>query len=459
MSLQAPERQTWVVSAPTRYAKNADVHLAYQVVGDGPVDVLAFSPGMLPIDAMEEEPALRRFFERLTSFSRLIRFDLRGIGQSDPVGLASPPTLEQWMSDAVAVLDAVNVAQAAVFAPEESSLVALMLAATYPERVRSLVIVNGTASVVADDDYPIGIPRAVLEDFVEVNLEADAVDRGLDFLALAVPTVANDESFRSWWVRAGNRGASPTVARTLLNVLMFTDVRRLLPLVRVPTLVLHRQGNSVYEVAHGRYLAEHIAGAKFVELDGADHLYWVGRTDSMLEEIEEFLTGARGRGRSDRVLATVLLTDIVGSTQRLSETGDQAWRELLDRHDIAVQRQLERFGGRPIKTTGDGVLATFDGPARAIVCARAIRDAAAQIGLEIRAGIHTGEIELRDQDVAGLAVHIAARVQALANPGEVLVSRTVTDLTAGSGICYEARGDYELKGVPGSWQLFAVTEA
>ena len=443
----------------TRYARNGDVHIAYQVVGDGPPDLLAFSFGMLPIDTIGEEPQLRRFQDRLAELSRLIRFDVRGVGLSDPFAPTSPPTLEQWMGDAVAVLDAAGSEQAAVFAPAYSSLIAIMLAATHPDRVRSLVIVNGAARLIEGDDYPIGVPRHIMEEVVDVNIEADAVERGVDFLAMAGPSVAKDETFRNWWVRAGNRGASPAVARSILSMVSYADVRPVLPLVRVPTLILQRRDCLVNMRALGQYLADNIADSKYVELEGPDYLHWVGDTDLMLEEIEEFLTGTRSRGRASRVLATVLLTDIVGSTQRLSESGDQSWRHLLDRHDVAVQRQLDRFGGQQIKTTGDGVLATFDGPARAITCARAIREAALQIGLEIRAGIHTGEVELRQNDIAGLAVHIAARVESLADPGEILVSRTVTDLTAGSGINYNDRGEHALKGVPGNWRLFAVAEA
>jgi class 3 adenylate cyclase len=440
----------------TRYARSGDVHIAYQLLGTGPPDVLLFSFGVLPIDAVAEEPGLDRFHRRLASFGRLIRFDPRGVGLSDPVAPASPPTLEQWMADAVAVLDAAGSERAAVLSTGEASLEALLLATTHPWRVSHLVLVNGTARVARADDYPPGIPMPVLMRFLDVIVEPDAVDQGYDFLAVAAPSTAGDDAFRRWWVRAGNRGASPATAKAILSVRLLSDVRPLLPLVTLPTLVLHRNARF-YGVGHGRYLAEHIAGAKLVELPGPDHLFWVGDdTRNMLEEIEEFLTGVRRVGSPDRVLATVLLTDIVGSTERLAEMGESRWRDMLDRHDAAVRRQIERFGGREVKHTGDGVLATFDGPARAVVCATAVREAAAQLGLDIRAGLHTGEVERRGDDIAGMAVHIVARVEALAGAGEILVSRTVVDLTAGSGIAFSDRGEHALKGVPDPWRLYAV---
>jgi len=439
-----------------RYTKSGGVDIAYQVLGAGSLDLLAFSSAVLPIDSMSEEPMLDRFHQRLASFSRLIRFDMRGVGMSDPVAPSNPPTLEQWAQDALAVLDTVGTEHAAVFAPRDTSLHAILLAATYPDRVHALVIVNGTARFTRGPDYPMGFPESMLVRFLEVNMEADAVERGLDYLAMAAPSVAGDDAFRAWWKRAGNRGASPSTARAIQAVYLWADVRPLLSLLRVPTLILHRRDNALTRVGHGRYLAEHIPEARYMELPGADDLYWVGDTDTMLDEIEEFLTGARRGPRADRVLLTVLFTDIVGSTAQMAQLGDRRWRDLLDRHDVATRRQLVRFRGREIKTTGDGVLATFDGPARAVSCACAIRDAAAELGLEIRAGVHTGEVELRGEDIGGMAVHIAARVAALAEPRQVLVSRTVVDLMVGSGITTQERGEYDLKGVPGRWRLSAV---
>jgi class 3 adenylate cyclase/DNA-binding CsgD family transcriptional regulator len=441
----------------THYARSGSVDIAYQVAGDADApDLLAFSSATMPIDSMSEEPMLDRFGQRLASFSRLIRFDLRGIGMSDPIAASDPPTLEQWAQDAIAVLDAAGSEQAAVFAPRDTSLHGIFLAATYPDRVRALVLVNGTARFSRGPDYPVGFPREMLENFLEVNMEPDAVERGLDYLALAAPSAGSDATFRAWWVRAGNRGASPSTARAIQAAYLFADVRPLLPLLRVPTLILHRRDNVLTRVGHGRYLAEHIAGANYVELPGADDLYWVGDTEIMLDEIEEFLIGVRPGPPADRVLLTVLFTDIVASTSHLAHLGDRRWGDLLDRHDMATRRQLVRFRGRQVKSTGDGVLATFDGPARAVSCACAIRDAAAQLGIEVRAGVHTGEVQVRGEDISGMAVHIAARVAALAQPRQVLVSRTVVDLMIGSGIATHERGDYTLKGVPGRWRLYAV---
>jgi class 3 adenylate cyclase len=448
-----------VAQAPSvQYAKHDDVHVAYHMRGDGGPDLLAFSSALLPIDSINEEPSLERFDQRLASFARLIRFDMRGVGMSDSVSPSDPPTLEQWMDDAVAVLDAVGSERAALFAPRDASLQAILLAATHPERVSSLVIVNGMARAMRAEDHPFGIPERLLDRFLEVNMEPDARERGFDMLSVAAPSKAGDESFRSWWNRAGNRGAGPATARAIQAVYLRADVRPLLPLVRAPTLVLHRRDNAMTRVAHGRHLADHIPDARYVELAGGDDLYWLGDADGLLDEVEEFLTGVRRGPDIERVLTTVLFTDIVGSTERAGEVGDHRWRELLDQHDETVRRHLERFRGREVKMTGDGVLATFDGPARAVLCARAIRDATARLGLSIRAGIHTGEVELRGDDIGGMAVNLASRIESQAEPNEVLVSRTVVDLVVGSGIETTDRGAHELKGVPGTWQLYAVED-
>jgi class 3 adenylate cyclase len=445
-------------SAHTRYAKCDDVHIAYEALGTGPLDLLVIAGSAVPIDSIKDEPSIDRFQRRLASFSRLVRFDLRGTGLSDPVSPSSPPTLEQWMQDAVAVMDAVGSERAAVFAVMGGAAPALLLAATHPERVQSLIVVNGWARMTRAPDYPAGIPQRLLDAARGVGTELDAIDQGYDALALRAPSVADNDAFRSWWDRAGNRGASPAMARAIASVLWQADVRELLPLVQVPTLVVHRRDNPFMRVGHGHYLAEHIPGARYVELTGADDLYWVGDTDSLIEEIEEFLTGVRhGPGR-DRMLATVLFTDIVASTERLVELGDPAWRNLLDSHDLAVRRQLKRFRGNEIKTTGDGVLATFDGPARAVHCACAIRNAASELGLQVRSGVHAGEVEIRGDDIGGLPVHIAARVTDLASGHEILVTSTVKDLVAGSGIQFADRGSHVLKGIPDAWQVFAVDD-
>jgi class 3 adenylate cyclase len=375
---------------------------------------------------------------------------------SDPTDPTGPTTLDQWVQDAVSVLDAAGSKRAAVLAPRDSSLQGILLAASFPERVTSLVVINGTARMARDDDYPFGIPQRILDRFLELNMEPDAVARGFDMLDFAAPSMAHDEAFRSWWVKAGYRGASPATSRALQAAYLRADVRRVLPFVRVPTLILHRRDNDMVRVGHGRYLAEQIPGARYVELDGADDLYWVGDTEVILAEIEEFLTGARRLADPDLVVATVLFSDIVGSTSRMARLGERAWSELLDRHDLVMRRQVERFGGTQVKSTGDGVLATFSGPAKAVLCAVAIRDSAAQLGLEVRVGVHTGQIEKRGADISGMAVHIAARVQELARSGEVLVTRTVVDIVVGSGIEFEAHGQRVLKGVPGRWAMFSV---
>ncbi|MHB8593842.1 MAG: adenylate/guanylate cyclase domain-containing protein, partial [Acidimicrobiales bacterium] len=369
---------------------------------------------------------------------------------------SAPPTHEQWVEDGLAVLDAVGSQRAALFAPFVNSIEGIMLAATYPERVSRLVIVNGAARTLWAPDYPVGIQRSSAGSFWRLGFDPDALEQGHDVLATMAPSVAKDPEFRAWWDRSGNRGATPAMAQAIADETFRSDVRHLLPLVRVPTLIIHRADSRSVGVGHGRYLAEHIAGSKYVELPGPDVPYWVGDTAEMLDEIEEFLTGVRGGVGVDRVLTTLLFTDIVGSTDRAAELGDQRWRDLLDRHDQSVRRQIDRLRGREVKAVGDGFVATFDSPGRAIECALAIRRELGALDIDVRAGIHTGEIEMRGDDVAGLTVHISARVSALADSGEVLVSSTVKDLVAGSGIEFEERGEHELRGVPGSWRLFAV---
>ncbi len=440
----------------TRYAKSGDVDIAYQVLGEGPIDLLLYTGGTIPIDCVDEEPSMARFQRRLASFGRLLRFDRRGVGLSDRGSTSVPPTTEQWMQDGIAVLDAVDSERAAVFAPLVGSPEGLMLAAMHPERVSGLIVVNGAARATWAPDYPDGLPQSLVDSSVMLNAEPDAVEQGYNALAVFAPSVANDPAFRAWWDRAGNLGATPAMARAMQAVVYETDVRNFLPLIRVPTLIIHRADNPFFSVGHGRYLAEHIPGAKRVELSGADLLYWVGDTGPMLDEIEEFLTGVRGGSGAERILATVLFTDIVGSTDRAAQLGDGRWRDLLDRHDQSVRIQIERFRGREVKTVGDGFVATFDSPSRAIECALAIRDSLKAFDIDVRGGIHTGEVEVRGDDVAGVAVHIGARVSALAGPGEILVSSTVKDSVVGSSVEFEQRGEHELKGVPGTWRLFAV---
>jgi class 3 adenylate cyclase len=444
--------------AEIQYAKSGDLYVAYQVIGDGPIDLLAFGNGTTVSIDQDDEPHLGRFERRLASFGRLIRFDRSGVGLSDPLGGGAALTIELWMQDAVAVLDAVGSSRAALLGVGEGGLVSMLLSATYPERTSAQVLVHCFARAVRDSDYPWGPTRDAFDESWETV--TDPGDRGnaVDDVAMMAPSLASDVEFRSWWIRAGQRVASPATARAMSALIADADVRGVLPMIKTPTLVLHRVHNDLVAVGHAQYLAENIAGAKLIELPGRDHLPFVGDTDALLDDIEEFLTGTRGTPNIDRMLATILFTDIVDSTHRAAGTGDRRWRELLDNHDRMAGRQVHRFGGRQVKTTGDGILVTFDAPARAIQCGLAMRDGAKQLGLDVRVGLHTGEVERRGDDIAGIGVHIAARVQACAQPGEVWVSRTVTDLVAGSGIAFSDRGEHQLKGVPGPWHLFAVQD-
>jgi class 3 adenylate cyclase len=401
---------------------------------------------------MWQDPSLAHFLERLTSFSRLILIDKRGTGLSDPVSLDRLPTLEQRVDDVRAVMDAVGSDRAALLGISEGGPMNILFAATYPERTAALVLYGSFARLMRDEDYPFGLPP----DAIERTWPSIAEDWGrAAALELLAPSRAQDDQLRAWWARYQRLSASPGAAVGLLRMAAGIDVRPILPVIRVPTLVLHRRERFVLP-ANGRYLAEHIPGARFVELPGDDHLYFVGENDALADEIEEFLTGARPLPEPDRVLATVLFTDIVASTERAAALGDRRWRQLLASHNALVRRELVRFRGREVKTVGDGFLATFDGPARAIRCACAIRDGVRALGLEIRAGLHTGECELMGDDVGGIAVHISARVVGSAAAGEVLVSSTVKDLVAGSGLRFVARGTHHLHGVPGEWRLFAV---
>ena len=445
-------------SVETRYATSLDgTHIGYQVIGDGPLDLLEFPYGTtFSIDASEDEPHWSRFEERLASFARLIRFDFRGVGLSDPFSPDSPPSIEDWMQDAVTVLDDAGSERAALFGASTGGEVALLLAATFPERVSAVVVVNSFARVLEAPDYPQGYALEFVEAFRNGIVNPSRADGDVDDVAFIAPSLQHDEAFRRWWKKAGSRGASPALALALFVPVMEGDIRAVLPTIQAPTLVVHRTGNTFMPVGFGRYLADNIPGARFVELPGDDHLPYAGDQDAIVDEIEEFLTGARHVADTNRVLATVVFTDIVGSTDRAAAVGDRQWKDLLDEHDRAVRRQLERFRGREIKTIGDAFLMTFDGPGRAIQCAAAIRQATKALGLDVRAGVHTGEIELRGDDIAGMAVHIGARVAALAGAGEILVSSAVPPLVAGSNIDFVERGEHELKGVPGRWRLYAV---
>jgi class 3 adenylate cyclase len=430
--------------------------IAYQVIGDGPIDLVVLPGPSIPIDCIDAEPSMHRFHRRLASFSRVIRFDLRGMGLSSLVPSRDVLGPKFWAEDAISVMDAIGCEQASMLAPGYDSMAGLVLAADHPERVRSLVVVNGTARMLWAPDYPVGAQLSTADPFMTVAMETDAVERGFDVLGIVAPTVAGDEAFRAWWDLAGNRAASPSMARAVSKVVAEGDVREALARIAAPTLIVHRADASFIPVGHGRYLAEHIAGSRYVELPGADSLYWVGDTAPMLDQIEEFITGVRGGSDAERVLATIVFTDIVGSTVRAATLGDDRWRDMLDNHDTIVRHELQRFGGREVNTAGDGFVATFASPSAAIACADEIVDAVRTLGIEVRVGMHAGEVEVRGADVAGLAVHIGARVGALAGPSEVLVSSTVRDIVAGSRRTFADRGEHELKGVPGSWRLYAL---
>jgi class 3 adenylate cyclase len=449
------------VTAPdVRYAKTSDgAHLAFTVLGDGPIDLVEVGNGTnMSIEAAHDEPRWQGYVDAIADFARFIRFDPRGIGLSDPLGVGGA-TIEQYASDTLAVMAAAGSDEAALSAAGHSGPAAIFLAATKPSAIRALVLINTYARNLRADDYPEGIPLDLFDRFVDALVEPPSPSADpsevVDDLPLMAPSRTDDAAFRTWWRQAGHRGASPSTARAVFKMSRDADVRDLLSQVQAPTLVLHSVGDKFVRAGHGEYLATHIAKARFIRIDSADHLPWTDDTDTV-GEIEEFLTGTRRAPTGNRRLATVLFTDIVQSTEAVRTLGDQAWRDRLDRHDVLADRQISRYGGKLVKSMGDGVLATFDGPAAAIRCAAAMADGVTQIGVSIRCGVHVGEIEQRDEDIAGIAVHTASRICGSAQPGEILVSRTVTDLVAGSGIEFEDRGEQQLKGVPGAWQLFAV---
>lgn len=434
----------------TRYTKSGNVHIAYQVVGEGPLD-LVFVPGFVShLEFDWEMPGITSFHQRLAAFSRLIRFDKRGTGLSDrPPGV---PTLEQRMDDVRAVMDAVGSERAALFGVSEGGPMSLLFAATYPQRTSALVVYGSYARRAWAPDHPFGKTEAEMDRVLEA-LERDwGGAAGID---IWVPSKLADERYTQLRANYLRLAASPGAAVAIIRMNMEIDVRHILPAIRVPTLIIHRTGDRLTRIEQARYMAEHIVGARLVELPGIDHTPYV-ESGPILDETEEFLTGVRHRAETDRVLATVLFTDIVGSTERAAELGDRRWRELIEGHHALVRRELARFRGREIDTAGDGFLAAFDGPARAIRCASAVAEGVRPLGLEVRAGLHTGECEVMGDKLGGIAVHIGARIAALAGPGEVLVSSTVKDLVAGSGLEFEDRGTYPLKGIPGDWRLFAV---
>jgi pimeloyl-ACP methyl ester carboxylesterase len=440
---------------PTQYAKSGDASIAYQVVSDGPIDLVLVLGFATHLELQWESPPFARFFERISSFSRLIIFDKRGTGLSDPVTEA--PTLEQRIDDVRAVMDAAGSERAALFGISEGGPMSVLFAATHPDRVTALVLHGAMGRTTEAPEYPWASPAEALRESAAEFIVPYWGQQAEGMVELFAPSLADDPEAVEFTARMERSAASPGMVQQIFEMFLDIDVRAILPTIHVPTLVLHRRADRVVNWRAGKELAAQIPGARYVELPGMDHLPWAGDTEAVLGEIEEFLTGTRSVPEPERVLATVMFTDIVGSTQRAAELGDARWRELLAAHQAAVRRELTRFRGREVKTLGDGSLATFDGPARAIRCGRAIAQSARSLGLEVCIGLHSGEVELIEDDVGGIAVHIAARVGALAAADEVLVSSTVKDLVAGSGIRFMDRGANQLKGISDEWRLFAAS--
>jgi pimeloyl-ACP methyl ester carboxylesterase len=435
----------------TRYARAGDVRVAYQVVGEGPRD-LVLVPGFVShLELAWEYPPYERFMRRLSAFARVIVFDKRGSGLSDPVFRAA--TIEERNDDIRAVMDAVGSERADLFGWSEGANMAGVFAASSPERVSALVLFGAYARATPAPGYPWGIPSE-LREMATAESEEETWGLGLS-LALLAPSRLQDETIVRWWGRFERQSMSPAMALDIIRLSTEMDIREVLPSIRVPTLVIH-SAEDVLPIQGARWLADQLPDAQFVELPGDDHWPWITEPDVSVDEVEQFLTGVRHEHEPDRVLTTILFTDIVGSTERAAAIGDKRWRDLLQQHDRLISRELDRHRGRQVKSTGDGVLATFDGPARAIGCARSICELTNTLGIEVRAGLHSGEVELLNEDVGGIAVHIGARVANMAGPGQVLVSSTVKDLVVGSGWEFEDHGTHALKGAPGEWQLYAV---
>jgi class 3 adenylate cyclase len=421
------------------------------VVGEGDVDVILIPQWLSNIEDYWEHPAAAYFLRRIASFSRLIMFDKRGTGLSDTVPDTQP--LEERMDDVLAVMDAVGSERAVLFGPSEGGPMAALFAATYPERCVSLILYGSLARWLQADDYPEGRPPAVVAAFGKAWIDGWGSGGSLRVLA---PSLAHDDGFRRWWGRFERHSVRPGMVGPILDTINALDIRPVLPAIKVPTLILHRRGDRLVDVANARYLASHIPSARYVELPGDDHIFFAGNSDALLDEIEEFVTGARGTHDPDRILATVMFTDIVSSTEHAARLGDRRWQLLMSDHDELFANQISVYRGRTIRSTGDGVFASFDGPARAIRCALSLVEAARRLDVEIRAGLHTGECELAGDDLAGVTVHIGARIADLAEPHQVLVSGTVRDLVVGSNIPFTSRGVQALKGVPGEWPLYMV---
>ncbi len=440
----------------TRYARSGDLSIAYQVLGSGPFDLVFVHGWVSHLDLQWEEPHLAAFLNRLASFARLIILDKRGTGLSDRVALSELPTLEERMDDLRAVMDAAGSESASVFGTSEAGAMCLLFAATHPRRVRSVLTFGSYAKRIRSADYPWAPTREEREAAYREVLETWGRTTGLETV---FPSMIGNPPFEQWVGAYFRAAASPAAAVALLRMNTEADVRAILPSVRVPALVMNRIEDGDVRVEEARYIAAQIPGATLKLFPGADHVPWVGHQEDILGEIEEFLTGARHADTHDRVLATILSTDVAGSTELVSRLGDRSWRDLLERHHAVVRRELQQYRGREIDTAGDGFFASFDGPARAIRCAKAIIGETANLGVEVRAGLHTGECEILGDKLTGIAVHTAARVAATASPGEVLVSATVRDLVAGSGITFAERGEHSLKGLPDRLRLFAVESA
>lgn len=445
---------------PILYATNTSgLKIAYWTIGDpsGGVDIVWVPNFGSSADCWWMIPDLADFWHRFSRIGRVTLLDVSGLGGSDPIPLGTLPPLEQWMDDVRCVMDAEGIEKPTLMATDWAGPVALLFAATHPERVSNLILFDSFARFERADDYPAGVPGEYLQTIIDTTVAWWGT--GAQF-QITAPDLANDAEMREWVAFSERTSIPPSMRRPCFEMFCRIDVRDVLPSVRAPTLVLHRSGDVWIRVEHGRYLADHIAGARLVELDGNDHFPFYGDSDLVIASVREFLTGERtDEIDDDRVLATMLFTDIVDSTKRAAAMGDRRWRELLDKHDNIARQTVQRFRGRVVQMTGDGVFATFDGPARAVRCASAIRGATATIGVPIRVGLHTGEVELRGDNVGGINVHVGARVGALAQQGEILVSGTVKDLTIGSGLAFEDRGEHSLKGVPGVWRLFALSDA
>lgn len=437
----------------THYARTPDgISIAYQTVGDGPIDIVLV-PTNHCIDLMWDEPSYAHVLRRLAQLGRLICLDYRGFGGSDPVPLGALPTPETWMEDAHVVLDAVESSSAHIICHGACGFLGMLFAATYPQQTSSLTLLDTTARYRHADDYRIGLEPELVDRYVRWSERTWGThDHALSW----APSRAGDEAFRRWQGRHERGAGSPSAHGALLRWLMSLDLRSVLPSICVPTLVVHHAEGQLTPLDHGRYVADHVPDARLVVVPGGDFWFFTEHADEIVDHIEEHITGVMPDRDPDRSLATVMFTDIVASTEHVARMGDKAWAQLLDRHDELVARELDRYRGRKVNATGDGLLATFDGPARAVRCAQAICEVVRSLGIEVRAGLHTGEVELRGDDIGGLAVHIGQRVSALAGAGEVLVSRTVTDLVIGSGLAFVERGEHALTGVPGTWTVFAL---